>query len=451
MLEPTSGFVGRLDPLRTVRTWILGEATAGQQLRIASISGPGGIGKTFLLEHVLRGLPQEDLAGREYLTLRVAGSGGVRTLAQVVAHDLIVGCRDIDLKKDGFGRTQRCRLVLEEMDHAARLEVESQAKDDPDLAKAIGKLFSFGAGVLEIVPFAPAKVAARLAGKLDGQSVERAVAAVQRAGAYQLEKARLGGVLPGGSDVILRNKLRTSLPDALADALVEDLDELLTPRLLRKPDHWRLLFILDDYEQLSAVLADFLIEKLVPRLARADFQTLMIVLGRDRLVDTHAAWKQSYERLLLGNVALTELSPAETEEYLRAQGIVDPAVIARIVEDTEGYPYLLQGEVESESDGGSSALGIATFFDRTTRWMTEEQKQWALRLAFLDDISLETIPRVIDDAPPEEVLAWFKREGSLRSRSAVTWSMLPIIRSRLRTYLRNDSPRLFNQLDRANA
>lgn len=446
MAEPGGGFVGREDPHRTLQAWLLGEESRGT-LSVGSISGPGGIGKTFLLDHVLRSAPAE-LAARQYLTLRAAGSGGARTLAQVVVNDLADSVQESDVRKGGFSRVRRCRQALDAMDRQARAEVEQQLKEQPELAQTVSRLFALGTGVLEVVPHPSAYAAARLAGKVDPKQIEAAVHTLQQLSAYQMERGLLKRAFPGG-ETSLRNALRGNLGGVMAASLMEDLEEQLLPGLLSRPPRSRLLLILDDYERLSSIVAGFLTEELVPRLAKAEFQTLLLVLGRDRLVDTHAAWKQTFDRHLLGNVALSELSAEETRSYLSGRGITDPAVVARIIDDTEGYPYLLQSEVEAELEGGSSALGIATFFDRTTRWMTEEQRRWSLRLAFLDEITLETIPAVIDDADPADVLAWFKKEGSLRSRSAATWSMLPIIRSRLRTYVKNDSPGLFRALEQA--
>lgn len=72
-----------------------------------------------------------------------------------------------------------------------------------------------------------------------------------------------------------------------------------------------------------------------------------------------------------------------------------------------------------------------------------------MRIAFLDEISLETIPRVLPSENPEAVLTWFKREASLRAPTAERWSMRPMIRTKLREYVRNDSPAKHAELSKA--
>jgi hypothetical protein len=459
MADSDGGFVGRSDPVKAVRSW-LESAAAGPRLRIGSISGPGGIGKTFLFAHALREARlAESPAAQGALVLRVRGADVLRTLAQVVTSDLVGSAVDSGVDPSSFVLTASCRRALEWMDTRARAELDAEALRDPDpaLAKQIADFYAIGVGLLQVVPSAQVRTVATLASHLPREHVEKVVQLLQRARAFQLEKGLLGGLRPG-ADFALRNRLRTELAKTLADSLVGDLSALLVgwrwrdvfhglPRKLEGRD--RLLLVIDDYERVASELGDFLLSSLVPLLESAPFQTLLVVIGRDRLVDTHPGWKQAHERSLVGEVRLSELSPAEAAEYARSRGVTDAATIERLVKDTEGYPFLLQSEVDAALEGAGSALGLKTFYDRTTRWMTEEARGWALRLAFLDEVSLDSIPRVIPDGDPEVVLAWFKNEASLRAPRAARWSMLPIIRSRFQALVRNDSPARFDALTRA--
>ena len=115
--------------------------------------------------------------------------------------------------------------------------------------------------------------------------------------------------------------------------------------------------------------------------------------------------------------------------------------MARILDETAGYPYLLAGEVEAELDGGRTALGLKGFHDRTTRWMSPTQRAWLVPLCFLDEINEETIAVILPNDDPRRVLEWFKGEASVRSPTANKWEVLPIIRSRICAYLKLDSPK----------
>jgi hypothetical protein len=77
------------------------------------------------------------------------------------------------------------------------------------------------------------------------------------------------------------------------------------------------------------------------------------------------------------------------------------------------------------------------------------RNQWAIRLAFLDEISMETIPCVLPKDDPEAVLAWFKREASLRAPTSERWTMRPMIRTKMREHVRNDSQAMHDELTRA--
>ena len=78
-------FVGRDNPVREIH----GELTdlnSQRNIRILSISGPGGVGKTFLVDHVISKL---DLPALNYLTLRIDGNTSSITLAEMIVRDLL--------------------------------------------------------------------------------------------------------------------------------------------------------------------------------------------------------------------------------------------------------------------------------------------------------------------------------------------------------------------------
>jgi hypothetical protein len=444
-------FVGRADPLQRLQASLLG-ADAPRPLSIVSVSGPGGVGKTYLLRHALA---VTDLSRRELLRLRLGGADRWRSLADLITVDLPESAIGIENKgKAHFALLRSDRTVLARLDDEARREIASTAASDPTLRESLDAIFSLGVGVQELLPFTKKYVSVARAGKYL-PDVERAALLLQRAKAYQQEGRVLNGILPDVLGAGQRNRLRANLAATLADDLVADLSAILVgyrdkerhkPLPAKVPGLTRLLLVLDDYESLQPVIEPFLVDHLVPQLATAGFETLLVVVGRDRLVDTHAAWRQQFEPWLAGELRLTSFSPAEAEEYVRLRGIDDPAAVHRILTETEGYPYLLAGEVEAELEGGRSALALKGFYERTTRWMTTRQRNWFLPLCFLDEINAETIALMLPGEPSAEVLEWFKNEASIRSPTAKKWTVLPIIRSRMQAYVQNDSPERFREL-----
>jgi hypothetical protein len=202
----------------------------------------------------------------------------------------------------------------------------------------------------------------------------------------------------------------------------------------------RCLMIFDDYETLEPTLDDFLRRELLPRLHKTAFQSVIVIIGRDSICDVNFAWDQYFSKDIVMDVRLAPFSEEDSRRYLEALGIDDPYVKDRIIKDSHGLPFLLAAEAECELRGKGSALSLQKFVDRTTRWMTQEQRAWALALAFLDDVNADTVRCMLPDSEPMEVVEWFKKEASIRSPETEKWRMLPIIRSRIQASVENDSP-----------
>jgi hypothetical protein len=437
-------FVGRDNPVHSIRNE-LSDLQPHGHIRILSISGPGGVGKTFLLNHALSEL---DLLTLRYLPLRVDGNTSSATLADIIVRD-VIGTAPPTIAGDPqyFRMTRKGWDHLQWMDASARAELESMAKDDDALAKIIGAAYDGAVGLLEIIP--RTRKVSRLAKRIRGRDLERLVAVTRQAKAYREEQGPLFGLLPVGSAARERNLLRKDLQGRLAEYFTIDLAAVLSG--YRREDWKRYLplkvegfdrcvMIFDDYETLAPTLDDFLRRELLPRLCKTAFQSIMIILGRDSIRDVDFAWDQYFGKDIVLDVRLALFSEEESRHYLAARGIAEPHVQERILKDSLGLPFLLAAEAECEMHGGGSALSLQKFVDRTTRWMSREQKTWALALAFLEDVNADTVRRMLPDSEPMEVVEWFKQEASLRSPETEKWSMLPLIRSRLQVSIQNDSP-----------
>lgn len=438
-------FIGRDNPVQSIRNELSRQTDS--HVRILSISGPGGVGKTFLLDHALSELDLQDLG---YLPLRVNGNTSSTTLADIIVRDLI-GTEHPAIAGDPryFRVTRKGWDYLQWMDANARAELESIAKDDDALAKIIGAAYDGVVGLLEIIPNSKTRKVTRFTKRIQGRDVERFVAVARRAKAYREEQGALFGLLPVGGAARERNLLRKDLQGRLAEYLTIDLAAILSGY---RPEDWkrylpskvkgldRCLMIFDDYETLEPTLDDFLRRELLPRLRKTAFQSVIIIIGRDSIRDVNFAWDQYFGKDIMMDVQLAPFSEEESRRYLEALGIDTPYVKDRIIKDSLGLPFLLAAEAECELRGRGSALSLQKFVDRTTRWMTQEQKAWALALAFLDDVNADTVRCMLPDSEPMEVVEWFKQDASIRSPETGKWRMLPIIRSRFQASIQNDSP-----------
>ena len=452
-MHPPSEFVGRADPAATLLSWLRDEPKSGQ-LAIGSISGAGGVGKSSLLEHVLR---TADLRDRKFLTLRLQGMSGSRTLAELITRDLVDSGHEVSTRRDNvFGTTRNARRALADLELSARAKLEKEFKTDPEFVKTLASMYQLGVNLLELVPHTQAKIAARIGKKLDPVVVATAIKRIKDADIFKAEGRRflsLPNVLQPGR--VLRNALRSSLERVLSDSLLTDLSTILStyqdkdrskllPGKIAGLDN--LLLIIDDYESLAETMGGFLLKHFVPALTKAGFKTFILFLGRDRLVHTDPARLQHFEKYLVGDIALTSFTAEEASEYVKSRGIQADADVQRIVADTAGFPYLLHAEVDAELTGASTALGLKMFFDRTTLGMDDEQQSWLRALSFLNRIDREAIQAVLPSADADAVLQWFKDASSIRDPKATNWLVLPIIRSRVQAYVRNDSEREFARL-----
>lgn len=309
-------FVGRDNPVHSIRNELSDLGPHGH-IRILSISGPGGVGKTFLLNHALSEL---DLLTLRYLPLRVDGNTSSATLANIIVRD-VIGTAPPTIAGDPqyFRMTRKGWDHLQWMDASARAELESMAKDDDALAKIIGAAYDGAVGLLEIIP--RTRRVSCLAKRIRGRDLERLVAVTRQAKAYREEQGPIFGLLPVGSAARERNLLRKDLQGRLAEYFTIDLAAILSG--YRREDWKRYLplkvegldrcvMIFDDYETLAPTLDDFLRRELLPRLRKTAFQSIMIILGRDSIRDVDFAWDQYFGKDIVLDVRLAPFSEEES-------------------------------------------------------------------------------------------------------------------------------------------
>lgn len=428
-------FVGRRGPVAELSAWLQEETVSKEPVRLGSISGAGGIGKSFLLEHCLRNTPHFSL--EDQLVVRFEGQQQPRSLVQLFAVEWLaqLDARHPSLPKGSFVRlrelSDQYKRIMEQMGSVALRSGEE------GLREVLQALLRFGLCPERALPLRPFELAFA---SVDDTTLEEAIRWLREQRGLRTEWqwwSRIG-VWKGKG---LRNRLRRDLHATLSDVLAYDLDTLFRHkhRSVRQ-----LLLIFDDYESLSPIVGDFLVDDLLPRIKSAHYPSLLLFLGRDSLLATHPEWGQHY-RPLLGTrqIELRPFTRPEAEEFIRRKGILQTEAIDRVWERTQGFPFLLDTECDDEKTGGTSALGLKLFYQRLTRWMTPIQRRWLLPLCFLDEINLETVSSILPDTSAETVLAWFKEEASLRDPHAARWQVIPFVRQRLLQYIQNDSPQQY--------
>ena len=426
--------------------------TCDAGLSICSISGPGGVGKTYLVEQVLSSERPRELG---YIQLSI-DAANPQTRADFFG--LIEGQLAIRglpppaaSNRDYFPQTRKVADIHRVLVEKATAELNAEGAPG-DVKKAAVALLHAAQILNKTVPKSRNQNVEAVRSILD----ER-VAADDIDNAWEtitaLKSLSESTTLPGPIRDVLgqnrRNRVKRDLFNLTADALLSDLTSAIIG--YQRRDRFkltqgriegvsRLLIVLDDYEVLAPVLGDFLVGSLVHRLASAPFPTLLIVGCRDDLEATHPGWGQHAKRWLREQIRLAPFDKETAFGLLTEAGIADERQ-APIYEATHGFPFLLTLAIEeSTAPDAESALFAKKFFDRTTRWMTSKEREWFTIICYLDTLNEDTLRVMFREEDVPLVQDWFEREASIRDPASRSFQVRPLVREKVLRYLEVRSP-----------
>jgi hypothetical protein len=430
-------------------------------LSIVAISGPGGVGKTFLLSHVLERVVPDKLG---YLTLTADAAnpdtrGDLLGIIEGQLFRRVLG-PPADRTRDYF---PHLRDVAEEHRSVVALAMTELAKKGaPDSVVRAARLLLRAGRILN-------GTVAKTRAVLDAAGVENAAVEGAVDQAWEMVRGLPGlrdsTALPGPLRDVLgitrRNRVKRDLYALTASVIRDDLEAALdgeertADRVMgtqrRIPGLDRLLLVVDDYEAMAALLGDFLVGALVPALATAPFRTVLVVLGRDDLEVTHPGWAQHCRRFLKEQIRLTAFDEKAASDLFAAAGI-EPARWPSLFAATQGYPFLISLAVEEAADSAAnSVVFLRRFYDRTTRWMTEREREWFVRVCYLERVDEDTLRTVFPGQDVSKIQDWFEREPSIRDPSAPYFRLRPMVRDKMLRYLEVRAPSRHRELTEAAA
>jgi hypothetical protein len=153
--------------------------------------------------------------------------------------------------------------------------------------------------------------------------------------------------------------------------------------------------------------------------------------------------------MLLPRIVLEPLSRQDMEELVESYGVRSPGEKERAWQDTQGYPFYVQLWIEEVESGGRSAVMLKRFYDRTTRWMSDKEKEWLHLTLFLEEVNKRSLRSMTENGKEaEDAFRWFEREGSVRDTVGGGFRVREYLRSRLSDYLRISDPDLYEQWKR---
>lgn len=423
-------------------------------LNICGINGPGGIGKSYLVEHVLESLdlPKD---GFLYLSVNAADPqkrGDFMGLieGQLAPRSLPPSAKP---KTDYFPQIREIAALYRDFSQQVSSELNKKDLSD-DLRRVALTLLKAGRMLNKFTP--KSKEYFDLSTLKDTEVAEAVEDLYEQI--KNLEALKDSTFLPGPIrdlvGVTRKNNVRRDLYGTVADGLVTDLSAALTGyqkkdrfKLLHAPIPGlrKLLIVIDDFEVLAETLGDFLLGKFIPQLASANFTTLMIVIGRDDLESSHVGWAQHCRKYIRDELRIQPLSREAAILMLREAGVPDDRVNG-IYESTQGFPFLLNLVIEENKSGnGETALFLRKFFDRTTRWMSEREKDWFGKTCYLDEVNEDTLKWLFPAEEVSRIQKWFEKDP-VRDPTSRSFRVRPLIRDKVLRYQEIRTPSLHKKM-----
>lgn len=452
-------FVGRKNTAKYLESVLRGDTKSKfGALTVLSIEGPGGVGKTSFFEHVRDGL---NLDFRKFLVMRIGGNGDSRKSVLHAIRTLIESAHNKELpqKPAGF-YFPTLTAALGEYEQILREAQEEYAKSATEgdtaaemVMSAIDVLVGLGKPINKLIP----KTQDFLDLEELGKHREGIGNALKKLSTLQTSETGWLEKLGWDSAATLRNALKNNPLQVFGQCMVSDLTAILSgyegqdffrPKIPKIECVDRLLLVVDDYEVVKSSLERLFVDHLFIALKNAKFETTAVIVGRDCLADTaNGDWDRQLGGVLLDPVSLFALTREEMKDLANLHGIHDDSEQLRAWNDTEGYPFFVQLWLEENQSGGRGAMLLKRAYDRTTKWMDEEQRRWLAYSLVIKPVDKRQFKLVLrDEAEAERAFAWFVGDASIRDPKGETFRVREYLRSRLLDYIKLSDPDFYGKL-----
>ncbi len=444
-----SSFIGRIEEKNKLCS-VLNKHNSDNPA-IISIGGPGGVGKSTLLDESLYDIKCKHT---DILVIKVSNNE-IKSFEKIIEEDFLKSAKQaIDGGYGYFKETERTLKQIEEIDFEIEKNFRKEMKKtkkltDSEIDSFVNIFFALGKGINQYA----SKTEEYINFSKVEESIDSDIKNIWRKANNDFSTDFLSNIIPDfGGQKGFRDKVRANRTLCLAEALeldlhtvlygAKDIKQKVKPTQSKIKKYNKLLIILEDFENKQDIMHDFLIDYFLPKLQTAKFESTIIVVGRDIITNIHSDWSQKFNKNIVVECDLDKFSEDEALVYLKMMGITDQVSVDKLICETEGYPWLLELEIENIKSQKGGAHTNKMFYDRTSRWMNIIQKRWFENLCYLDVVNLDTIKKVLSDVDAEEVYTWFENEPSIRDASLEHYQVKPIIRKRILKYLETKSPSL---------
>ncbi len=451
MTTSNTGWVGRQDYVTKLAKLLGDKHNDDRGIKIISISGPGGCGKSLLFNHVFYDDPQalELFRDQKYLKLTATGTEKFPSLANLFTREIVtsVSRKGNDGKPIQFTNLQKLKQNIQKMNQLAEEQVRGSLNtSSSELTPLFDVLVKLGIFGIEVATNKGVASAIEKYVEQKPAAIAEIINSIKKY-ARVFEKKGFFGFLENSQ----YPRIRSDLPGLIAESFVADINSILE----RKDENGNknitnLLLVFDNFEKYVDVIDKFIFEKLIPEIRRSSYQwyTTIVIIGRDQLAfsSKYIKGEASKNFHALFNSATSEIlleafTPEEADKFLIERGVESKEARKKICVETSMFPFLLNAVV-SLSNGHMSAEAADAFYERTCYWLTSQQKQWIKALAFLDNINVDTIPFMLPGDNVEEVWNWFSREKSIRDPDSEAPVINKFVRAAVQAVVENYKPSL---------
>ncbi len=428
---------------------------AGPGVSIVSLSGTGGVGKSFLVNHVLESVQAR---AEGVVCLKCDGADTDRLTDFMGLIEQLAPRRlppPANPKKDYFPHVRDVAELFREVVAEATKEMVKEGQPE-EVRRTVTALLRAGHVLNQALPFTKDYVNTEFIGVDDGLLHDGLDATWDLA--RSLDSLRdstwIPGVVRDVVGVTKRNRVKRDLHALVAEELIVDLHAMTAGWRLQdlfrgtqaKVDGLdRALLWFDDYEAIGPTLSSFLVSHLIPQLAQTEIPVIVLVVGRDDVRETDASWEQHLKQHLVETIRLAPFSEEAALDYL-AEADITGERAASIWQMTQGFPFLLSLLVDEEAESaGGTVTFLQRFYDRTTRWMTDTQRGWFEKACYLDVVNEDTLELYFPAERTEAIQRWFQSEASIRDPASASWRVRPLIRDKVLRYLELRSPKKHRQ------
>ena len=387
---------------------------------VVVLHGPGGTGKTSLIR-----MTKDSLIQDEYLPIYIKGSKKevdnhvIVKLTEVFTTELLTAAKLAGLKERDFPHLKKAIKKLNAFDDFIQDKFRDELDED---ARNVVKLCDY--------------LSLRLADLIYMSRADTLVSNITI-------DDRVRSSIESQANKIIRREGFAGIEnlaqrwDILSDAVTQDFKQLLKSRhnIIGRKRYHGAVIILDNYEYLSRFLRIFLEQHMIPFFEGTNLNIKLLLVSRDSIDD--------FPETNVKNIGLGPFTNNEAKQFLKANGIVNEDRQTQIIRRSMRYPYLMDFEIMSSSQ---SAKSLQKYFDRITRWMTEQQKDWLVALSYLSHVDKVQIRKVVRPQDVDLVMEWFKNEPSVRCSETGRWKIIPLICEKVHAHIAVEDPDLDREL-----